>query len=117
MWDAVAVHSRGISYKDAFAEIVFDDDILDAGVVAKLDPHSLQCVVDTMQVSTRDIVVAIAFGTIVYRLVMALAWVMSLQWSPWSSRAVSAPLSLLAKFRFPATETLVRRDAVRLCDY
>src|ERR1700730_1570430 len=36
-----------------------------------------------------------------------LAWVMSLQWSPWSSGAVSAPLSLPAKFRFPATETAV----------
>ena len=28
-----------------------------------------------------------------------------------------SPLSLRAKFRFPATETLVRRDAVRLRDY
>ena len=33
---------------------------------------------------------------------------------PKHSRAVSAPLSLPPKFRFPATETLVRRDWVRM---
>ena len=40
------------------------------------------------------------------------AWVRSLQWSPWPSGAVSAPLSLPAKFRFPAMETLVRREVI-----